>query len=165
MYMGVLGLDKDIPKAMPWLAKAIKAGNAEAAENLAGLYMTGDGVAADRCQAGRYFRTAVDLGRPEALRWVLAHAPVDGLRQLARLRLARVLLASGDSEGAITLLDGADGEAFADLYAEVRGDAALAKGDSTQARRAYTQALGNNGSGAGSLLLQMKLENLGGSAG
>ncbi len=100
------------------------------------------------------------------LDWVMEHSPLLGLRQIARLRLARMKLAAGDTDAAMALLQGQSDGAFAQLMAEVRGDVAMAAGDSVQARQAYTQALDEGGSGdTGSVLLRMKLENLGGTAG
>ena len=101
------------------------------------------------------------------LRWVMEHAPVPGLRDIARVRLARVLLSEGDAAAALALTEGGDSAAFAGLYAEVRGDIALAGGDLQAARKAYATALTalTAMTGEGSALLRVKLENIGGSTG
>jgi predicted negative regulator of RcsB-dependent stress response len=95
----------------------------------------------------------------QELRWVAEHANVDGLQQIGRLRLARVLLAKGDTDGAQAQLKGSNpGGAFAALYAEIEGDIAVASGEPQRAREAYTLALAGQGNAP---MLRIKLENLG----
>lgn len=80
-----------------------------------------------------------DLPAAEAeLRWVLERNPPAELAALARLRLARVLLASDDADGALAQLDNPGAYAFA--YAQQRGDILLSKGDEAGARAAYEEA-------------------------
>ncbi|MDT8397813.1 MAG: tetratricopeptide repeat protein [Pseudomonadales bacterium] len=98
------------------------------------------------------------------LSWILDHAAMGlfkeadpGLLFTARLRLARVVLAQGDAERALTLLNVADVGAFAGSYAEVEGDAHLALGQTDKARAAYQRALSNS---ANAPLLELKLQDL-----
>jgi predicted negative regulator of RcsB-dependent stress response len=63
------------------------------------------------------------------------------LRQVARTRLARVLVEQGKHDEAIALLDPAKAGAFAAHFHEVRGDAFAARGDAAAARREYGSAL------------------------
>jgi len=63
------------------------------------------------------------------------------LRQVARMRLARVLVEQGKHDDALALLDPAAGGAFASLVHELRGDALAAKGDASAARKEYEAAL------------------------
>lgn len=106
---------------------------------------------------------ADDPADPEAaaaqLRWVADQAPIEGLRELGRLRLARLLLASGDPKAASSLAAQSTSPAFMGLTAEVRGDAALALDDPDAARSAYAEALALR---PDALTLRRKLENLGG---
>ena len=84
------------------------------------------------------------------------------LRQIARLRLARILTDQGKSDDAIKLLPEPIPAAFAARYYEVRGDAYLAKKDTARAVAEYQKALGAaDASGINSSLLELKLQDLG----
>ncbi len=86
------------------------------------------------------------------------------LRHIARLRLARVLIDQGKPDEALNLLADPAG-AFASPYHEVRGDAFVAKKDSSRALKEYQAALiqgaANN---AQSSLLELKIDDLGAAA-
>lgn len=79
--------------------------------------------------------------------------------EVARLRLARVLLASGNSEGALSEASKVNGAAFLSLREEIRGDALVAAGKPADAREAYDKALLSAGGRAE--FLQLKRDNLG----
>jgi predicted negative regulator of RcsB-dependent stress response len=82
------------------------------------------------------------------------------LRQIARLRLARVLIDQGKPDEAIkTLAEGTPG-GFAGRYHEVRGDALKAKKDAAGAISEYKAAMTAN-DGADSALLELKIADLG----
>lgn len=84
---------------------------------------------------------AGDLANAEAeLQWVLAHKPSAEMRALTQLRLARVLHAKGDDKAALAQLDEAKAGGYAGAYEQLKGDIALARGDSEAARAAYTRA-------------------------
>ena len=73
-------------------------------------------------------------------------AVIDGsrdaeLRQIARMRLARVLIEQSKPAEALALLDPSTAGAFAPHFHDIRGDALTAKGDTVGARRAYDAAL------------------------
>jgi len=94
------------------------------------------------------------------LRWVLEHADQAFLKDLARLRLARLLTVDGRSEEALTLLEEPLPEAYAALADEVRGDAYRALDQLDKARQHYDRALSASGTGA-SRYLRMKRDDLG----
>jgi len=98
----------------------------------------------------------------ERLRWVDQHSGDDGLRKIARLRLARVLWQQGQSDQALVLLDVKDDDAFAALYAELAGDIKLAKGDREGARAAYEKAMKLGPAPASREFLRHKLDDLAG---
>jgi predicted negative regulator of RcsB-dependent stress response len=104
-----------------------------------------------------------DLVRAEEeLRWVLTAKPTDEVRMLAELRLARVVAARGNLQGAmdILLIDEAGG--YEPAYAEARGDIYLQQGEPDKAIAEYQAALAlaaASGGGAGDSL-QLKLESL-----
>jgi predicted negative regulator of RcsB-dependent stress response len=85
------------------------------------------------------------------------------LRNIARLRLARLQIDQGKPDDAIqTLAGGADSVAFASRYHEVRGDALLAKKDTSGAAAEYRAALSASDShGADAALLELKISDLG----
>jgi predicted negative regulator of RcsB-dependent stress response len=75
-----------------------------------------------------------------ALDWVAQNSSDDGLKAMARLRLARVDLESGDADAALASLSPVP-NGFESLYFELRGDALLEKGERDEARGAYDEAL------------------------
>lgn len=95
------------------------------------------------------------------LQWVIKHAQDKGLKVLARLRLARLELASGDAQGALGTLSGAAPGGFAPLYDALRGDAYVSLGKPGDARGAYQRALEGWSENLGDRsLIQMKLDSL-----
>lgn len=87
------------------------------------------------------------------------------LAMVARLRLARVEIAQGKPDEALTTLGGgaAGAGAFAARYHEVRGDAYYAKGDKATALGEYRSAQAA-GAGTDAALLQLKIADLAGDA-
>lgn len=75
------------------------------------------------------------------LQWVVDHAREEELRDVARLRLAGVLLDEKNYDQAHALANGPHGAAFDALYADMKGDILLAQGKRGEARSAYQQAL------------------------
>jgi predicted negative regulator of RcsB-dependent stress response len=104
-----------------------------------------------------------DLAEAKArLQWVVENARRDELRDVARLRLAGVLLDEKDFEGALKLLEARPGESMTGLYADLRGDVLLAQGKSADARSAYQLALDRSEAGSPyRSTLQLKLDSLG----
>lgn len=98
-------------------------------------------------------------GAAEALRSAIEKAPDPSLATLAAFRLARVLIASDAFDEAMTVIELHDnGGAFSADFAGLRGDIALAKGQTADARAAYEAALAGN---AGlSRLIELKLQDL-----
>ena len=96
------------------------------------------------------------------LQWVADNAREDEMREIARLRLAAVLLDEKQYEAALKLLETAHGETVSALYADLKGDVLAAQGKGTEARGAYQLALDK--SDAKSVyrgLIQTKLDALG----
>lgn len=89
-------------------------------------------------------KRAVDTGdlkeAEKQLKWVLDQKPEEGVRIIASVRLARVLSAKGDNNGALALLAKEDAAAFAPTVQEARADIYQAMGKSDDARKAYTAA-------------------------
>ncbi len=82
-----------------------------------------------------------DLTQAETeLKWVLAHKPSPEIRALTQLRLARVLHAKADDDGALAQLDEAVAGSYASAYLQLKGDIAQTRGDLDTARAAYARA-------------------------
>ena len=107
-----------------------------------------------------------DLEAAEAqLRWVLDNTggglfsePDTALIMTASLRLGRILLAQGEPDQALALIEELDPGTFEAEFAELRGDIYVSQGRLVDARDAYTTALQSAG-GANSFL-QMNLDEL-----
>jgi len=65
----------------------------------------------------------------------------DELKQIARLRLASMLLDDKQYDDALRTLDAKHDDAFAGIYADTRGDILAAAGRNAEARTAYQNAL------------------------
>lgn len=81
----------------------------------------------------------------DELRFVMDNSDDRELTLIARLRLARVLMYQGDNEDALRLLDVDDLGPMQAQYADARGDAHVALGDTDAARIAYLDALTSSG--------------------
>lgn len=95
------------------------------------------------------------------LEWVLENSQSDIMQDTARLRLARVLIALENLDGAETLLSQAvRGNAFNPLYTEVQGDVYVARGNIAAANQAYREALAATAAGApGRHMLELKYQS------
>jgi predicted negative regulator of RcsB-dependent stress response len=74
------------------------------------------------------------------LQWVIDHAGEAALKDVARLRLAAVLLDEKNYADALQLLEAKHPESFDGLYADLRGDVLSAQGKTDEARSAYKLA-------------------------
>lgn len=97
------------------------------------------------------------------LRWALDEADSDAVRHVARLRLARVLLAQDKADEALALIDPQPANAaFASQYQELRGDILAAQGKRDEAVAAYRSALADQDTlGQRRGLILLKLNDLG----
>ena len=151
------------------LAKAAQANDAKALRDAAGtlvenypgtLYASMGALV-----AARYHFDRNDLKSAKAqLQWVLERSPSDDFRDLARLRLASVLLDEKAHDDALKLLEAKPAAAYEAQYAALRGDLLLAKNQAAEARAAYKLALEKAAGrdGAFEESVRMRLEALGG---
>ncbi len=96
------------------------------------------------------------------LQWALDHSSDVGIQHIVRLRLARLLIATDKSEGALSLLEKVTNTAsFTADYDELKGDIYIATGEVGLARTAYKKALAEGENSPNSRFLQMKLDELG----
>ncbi len=97
----------------------------------------------------------------EQCRWVMDHSKERSIRQVARLRLARIQIAQQQPEEALKSLTTVDDNTFIGLVDEVRGDAYLAQHNINAARHAYQLALAEIPNVESTQpILQMKYDNL-----
>jgi len=96
------------------------------------------------------------------LKWVLSAKPDTATAEIARLRLARVLIAQQSYDEALTQLASEPAAAFATEYNELRGDALKSQGNLDAARTAYEKALAATDPQQQEryMLLQMKVNDL-----
>ncbi len=89
-------------------------------------------------------KTAVDQNNNDMavqkLQWVIEHSKNASIRQIARLRKSRVLLAQNKPDEALKLLSTVDDKVFQPAVDEVMGDIYLAQGNYDKARQAYQSA-------------------------
>ncbi len=96
----------------------------------------------------------------QQLEWVIENTGINEIKDIARLRLARVLVAAGSYGDAEQKLAGISTVSLTSDREEIRGDIALVNNDPTKAKTAFVaaRAAGNNSS-----ILQLKIDNLMGS--
>lgn len=151
------------------LSRAAQAGDAKALRDAGGaliedyprtLYATMGALT-----GARFYFDRNDLKNAKLqLEWALEHSPSDDLRDLARLRLAAVLLEEKAYDEALRRLDEKHAAAYDAQYAALKGDVLVAKNDAAQARAAYKLALekADSGNAAFRESVRMRLEALGG---
>jgi predicted negative regulator of RcsB-dependent stress response len=101
---------------------------------------------------------------PEAekrFNWVIDNSKISSVRQIARIRLARVFIAEQKPQAAIKELQTVEDKSFDGMTDEARGDAYLALNNTTMARQSYQQALAElPNADVVRPLLRMKYDNL-----
>ncbi|TKC90235.1 tetratricopeptide repeat protein [Trinickia terrae] len=97
------------------------------------------------------------------LQWAVDHAKDDEYKEIAKLRLAGLLLDEKAYDQGLALLGGTPPDAFKGLVADRRGDLLTAQGKRDDARAAYQLALESltKGDPSARQLIQFKLDALG----
>ena len=151
------------------LAKAAQGGDAKALRDSAGtliesyprtLYASMGALVAARF----HFDRNDSKSAKAQLQWVVDNAPSEDFRDIARLRLAAVLVDEKAYDEALKVLDAKHAAAYESQYAALRGDALLAKNQRDEARAAYKLALEKAAREQGGFResVRMRLEALGG---
>ena len=141
-------------------------GDAKKISDAAGLVMEGfpgSGYAARAAliSAQASFNSGDLQNAKSRLQWVLDNSQEEELKDLARLRLAGVLLDEKKYDDALRLLETKHAESFDGLYADRKGDILAAAGKVSEARAAYQLALAKmGGKSAYQNIVQMKLDAL-----
>ncbi len=151
------------------LTKATQAGDAKAVRDAAGalaenyprtMYAS---LAALVTARFHYDRKDTKSARAQ-LQWVIERSAFDELRDIARLRLAALLLDDKAYDEALKALDAKHGDAFTAQFAAMRGDILVAKAQPAEARAAYRLALekADKTSESFRAAVQLRLDALGG---
>jgi len=98
------------------------------------------------------------------LRAVASTSKDKELADIAQLRIARILLHQGKHDDALNQLKPDALGAFSAPAREIRGDALVAKGDAEGARAEYAAALSGDNGAIDRNLLELKLQDVGGTA-
>jgi predicted negative regulator of RcsB-dependent stress response len=151
------------------LAKGAQAGDAKAVRDASGtLIESYAGTLYAPMGALTAARFHFERGDPKSakaqLQWVVDQSSAEDFRDLARLRLAAVLLDEKAYDEALKLLDAKPAAPYEAQYAALRGDLLVAKNQAAEAKAAYKLALEKSGDrdGAFQESVRMRLEALGG---
>ncbi|MFO1311974.1 MAG: tetratricopeptide repeat protein [Burkholderiales bacterium] len=136
----------------------------DATAQLTGKYAgTGYAPRAGLVLAKMLFDSGDTAGARAQLSWVIDKSDENDLKEIARYRLAEVLVNDKQYDEALKILDAKHGAPYAGLYADLRGDALAAAGRKEDARAAYADALGKLDSKSSyKQYVQVKLDALGG---
>ncbi len=148
--------------------QATASNDLKAAKELSGRIMENHGrtgyAAPAAWLAGKTNYATGDLKSAQAqYQFALEHAKDAGLEQMARLRLASILLDQKNYAEALKQLEGAHDPAFDALFANLKGDVLLAQGNSAAANAAYKEALAKlEAKSPLKAVVEMKLDGIGG---
>jgi len=111
-------------------------------------------------------KSAVAVGRADEatrlLDWVIANAGREEIRDVARIRSARLRLGEGKSDAGLQMLASIKTPAFAATVEEIRGDILSDTGEKDGAAKAYELALASDSITSGTRArVQMKLDDIG----
>jgi predicted negative regulator of RcsB-dependent stress response len=112
--------------------------------------------------AAKAYAEGDDLkGSKAALQWVIDKSKDDEFRQVARVRLAGVLLDEKLYDDALKQVTGVDSGRYAAAFADRRGDILLAQGKRDEAKAAFKMAFEKyEGTSPMKRLVQIKLDGL-----
>jgi predicted negative regulator of RcsB-dependent stress response len=151
------------------LARAAQAGDPKALRDAAGTliesYPRTLYAAMGALVAARFHFDRNDLKTAKTqLQWVIDRSPSDDFKDLARLRLAAILLDEKAHDEALKVLDAKHGAAYDAQFAALKGDTLVAKSQPAEARAAYQQAIEKAAKDQGAFResVRMRLEALGG---
>ncbi|SFN23059.1 Putative negative regulator of RcsB-dependent stress response [Formivibrio citricus] len=112
--------------------------------------------------AGAAFAKKDLAGAKTELEWVVSNAREASLRDMARIRLANVLMDENKLDEALAQLKSPEEQSFGAMFAETRGDVLALKNDIAGAQEAYKQSLAKLKKDAPNYkFVEMKLESLG----
>ncbi len=151
------------------LLRAVQAGDAKALRDAGGTlvesYPRTYYASMGALVSARFYFDRADLKNAKVqLQWVVDRSTSDEMRDLARLRLAGVLLDEKAYDEALALLEAKHAAPLEAQYAALKGDLLLAKNKSADAKTAYRTALekSDRKDAAFRASVQLRLDALGG---
>ena len=151
------------------VAKAAQAGDPKALRDATGTliesYPRTLYAAMGALVAARFHFDRNDLKSAKTqLEWVVEKSPSDDFKDLARLRLASILIDEKAYDEALKVLDAKHGAAYESQFAALKGDALVAKNQRAEAKAAYQLAIekSTNEQSQFRESVRMRLESLGG---
>lgn len=151
------------------LARAAQQGDAKALRDAAGSliesYPRTLYAAMGALVAARFHFDRNDLKSAKTqLAWVIERSPSEDFKDVARLRLASVLLDEKAYDEALKVLEAKHAAAYDAQFDALRGDVLVAKGQPAEARTAYQAAVEKAAKDQGAFResVRMRLEALGG---
>lgn len=97
----------------------------------------------------------------EHLEFVIKHSKLNALKQVARIRITRLMIAKKNYDQALTELASVNDNAYKPVIDELKGDIYAATGQYQQAIASYKEAITEvRTSGMGNLFLEMKTNEL-----
>ena len=142
-------------------AKALRDAGGTLVESFSGTLYASMGALV----AARFHVERADLKNAKTqLQWVVERSPSDELRDLARLRLAAVLLDEKAHDEALALLEAKHAAPLEGQYAALKGDILVAKNKPADAKAAYRLALEKTDARSAGFRdsVQLRLDALGG---
>ena len=111
-------------------------------------------------------KSALALGRPDEthrlLGWVIDNTGREEMRDVARIRSARLLLGEDKGDAGLAMLAAVGTPAFAAMVEELRGDILVDTGKNDDAAKAYELALASDSITSGTRArVRMKLDDIG----
>lgn len=149
------------------LEQAERAGDRKKVRDIAvqitGKYQTSlYGTLAALSSARASFESGELAAAKSQLQWVMDNTREDEIRDVARLRLAGVLLDEKNHAEALKLVDAKPVESMTGLYADLKGDILLSQDRKAEARSSYQLALDKSEAGSAyRSAIQLKLDSLG----
>jgi predicted negative regulator of RcsB-dependent stress response len=127
------------------LDQAADAGDAKAVREIGGMIIdkypgTGYAPRAALILAGVNLSQKDSKSARAQLQWAVEHAREAGLKDVARLRLAAVLLDAKEYDAAMGELNASHSDAFAPRFNDLKGDVLMAQGKPQEAKAAYDAA-------------------------
>lgn len=141
--------------------KAVRDAGGQLTENYPGTLYASMGALA----SARYYFERDDLKSAKAqLQWVIDRSKSEEMRDIARLRLAAVLLDEKAYDEGLKLLEAKHAPAMEAQYAALKGDLLVAKNRAEEAKAAYRLALEKAGTRADPFRdsVRLRLDALGG---
>lgn len=149
------------------LEQADRAGDRKKVRDIAGQIVSAHGSSpygafAALSAARASFETGDLAGAKTQLTWVMGNAKDDEVRDIARLRLAGVLLDEKNYAEALKQLEAKPAEPMAAMYSDMKGDILAAQDKRIEARDAYQLALDRSEAASPyRSIVQLKLDALG----